>query len=198
MNYLAHIYLSGNNDNLIIGNFIADFIRGNNYKYLPLEIQKGIILHRKIDSFTDEHPIVRISKRRLHERYGHYDGIIIDILYDFFLAKNWSNYSDKSLLKTESDFIKLMNNNLDLLPEKVKKILPYIKKENWLSNYATYEGIEKSLIGMNKRTKGKSMMHLAINDLKLHQNELENDFTLFFKELIVFSKSEISKIKTNV
>ena len=198
MNYLAHIYLSGNNDNLIIGNFIADFIRGNNYKHLPLEIQEGIILHRKIDSFTDKHPIVRISKRRLHERYGHYDGIIIDILYDFFLAKNWKNYLDKSLLETESDFIKLMNNNLDLLPEKVKKIIPYIKNEKWLSNYATYEGIEKSLIGMNKRTKGKSMMHLAINDLKLYQNELENDFTSFFKELIVFSKSEILKTKTNI
>lgn len=195
MNYLAHIYLSGNNDKLIIGNFIADFIPGNQYKHLPLGIQKGILLHRQIDSFTDKHPIVRKSKRRLHERYGHYDGIIIDILYDFFLAKNWDNYSDKSLLEEESDFFKLMNKNLNLLPEKVQNILPYIEKEKWLSNYATYKGIEKSLIGMNKRTKNKSQMHLAINDLKLYQDELEKDFSSFFKELIVFSNSEILKIK---
>ncbi len=198
MNYLAHIYLSGNNDNLIIGNFIADFIQGNQYKHLPLEIQKGILLHRYIDSFTDKHPIVRKSKRRLHERYGHYDGIIIDILYDFFLAKKWENYSDKTLLETESNFIKLMNKNVKLLPEKVKNIIPYIEKEQWLSNYATYEGIEKSLIGMNKRTKNKSQMHLAINDLKQHYDELENDFTLFFKELIVFSNSKILEIQNTL
>jgi len=198
LNYLAHIYLSGNNDNLIIGNFIADFIRGNNYKHLPLAVQKGILLHRQIDSFTDKHPIVRKSKRRLHERYGHYDGIIIDILYDFFLAKNWKNYSDLSLLETESNFINLMNRNLELLPEKVKNILPYIEKDKWLSNYATFEGIERSLIGMNKRTKNKSQMHLAINDLKLYHDELEHDFTTFFKELIVFSKSEILKTKNNI
>ncbi len=195
MNYLAHIYLSYNNENLIIGNFIADFIKGNNYKHLPIEIQNGIILHRHIDSFTDKHPIVRKSKRRLHERYGHYDGIIIDILYDHFLAKNWNNYSNISLLKTEADFIELMIKNIDILPEKVKTILPLINKHKWLSNYANFEGIEKTLIGMNKRTKNKSKMNLAINDLKLNYKELENDFILFFEELIVFSKSEINKSK---
>ena len=197
MNYLAHIFLSENDDNLIIGNFIADFIKGNNYKHLPLKIQNGIILHRHIDSFTDKHPIVRRSKRRLHERYRHYDGIIIDILYDHFLAKNWGNYSEITLIKIEDDFLNIMNKNLDFLPEKVKTILPYIKEQNWLSNYANLMGIERTLIGMNKRTKNKSQMHLAINDLKQNYKELENDFTLFFEELIVFSKSEIINIKNN-
>jgi len=197
LNYLAHIFLSENDDNLIIGNFIADFIKGNNYKHLPLKIQNGIILHRHIDSFTDKHPIVRRSKRRLHERYRHYDGIIIDILYDHFLAKNWGNYSEITLIKIEDDFLNIMNKNLDFLPEKVKTILPYIKEQNWLSNYANLMGIERTLIGMNKRTKNKSQMHLAINDLKQNYKELENDFTLFFEELIVFSKSEIINIKNN-
>ena len=191
MNFLAHIYLSNKEEPIIIGNFIADFIKGNNYKHLPIEIQKGILLHRQIDSFTDQHEIVRKSKRRLHERYGHYDGIIIDILYDHFLAKNWANYTDITLLKTESNFINLMNRNWDLLPERVKKIIPYMEEQKWLSSYATLDGIERSLIGMNKRTKDKSQMHLAIDDLKMHYDELENDFTLFFKELITLTNKMI-------
>ncbi len=193
MNFLAHIYLSHNNDQLIIGNFIADFIKGNNYKHLPKKIKNGIFLHRQIDSFTDNHLIVRQSKRRLHERYRHYDGIIIDILYDHFLAKNWNNYSNTSLIDTENYFIKLMNKNVKLLPEKVIEILPYIAQQQWLSNYATFSGIEKTLIGMNKRTKEKSQMHLAINDLHEHYTDFNNDFTVFFKELIIFTKKIINE-----
>ncbi len=97
MNFLAHIYLSGNDTDLIIGNFIADGIKGKKYKKFSPGIQKGILLHREIDTFTDAHPIVRQSTKRLHKNYGHYSGIIVDILYDHFLAKNWSRYSDVPL-----------------------------------------------------------------------------------------------------
>lgn len=186
MNFLAHIYLSNNIDEIIIGNFIADFIKGNKYKHLPIRIQDGILLHRKIDSFTDTHSIVRKSKRRLHSRYGHYDGIIIDILYDHFLAKNWHNYSEIPLKKVESEFIKLLKKEVELLPEKVKEILPYLEKQKWLSNYASFDGIERTLIGVNKRTKNVSKMHLAIEDLHNNYSALENDFTLFFRDLIKF------------
>jgi len=191
LNFLAHIYLSNNNDNLTIGNFIADFIRGNKYKHLPLEIQKGILLHRQIDSFTDSHKIVRISKRRLHERYGHYDGIIIDILYDHFLAKNWKNYAAITLENKEQEFLELMQNNSEVLPNKVLYILPYMKAQKWLTAYASIDGIERALISMNKRTKNKSQMHLAIEDLKIHYKEFETDFTDFFKDLRIFSEEII-------
>ena len=92
MNFLAHIYVSGDNDLVKIGNFMADSIRGHSYDVYPMEIQKGILLHRSIDSFTDMHPIYRQSKHRLHEKYGHYSGVIMDIFYDHFLAKNWKTY----------------------------------------------------------------------------------------------------------
>ena len=97
MNFLAHIYLSGDNDLIKIGNFMADGIRGKQYENYPLEIQKGIILHRAIDTFTDAHPIFRQSTKRLHNNYHHYAGVIVDILYDHFLAKNWNKYSDEKL-----------------------------------------------------------------------------------------------------
>ena len=99
MNYLAHIYLSNEEEEITLGNFIADGIKGKKYIQFPLGIQQGILLHRAIDSFTDAHPIVRKSTRRLHKKYGHYSGVIVDILYDHFLAKNWMKYHSIPLHK---------------------------------------------------------------------------------------------------
>ncbi len=196
MNFLAHILLSGENDQIKIGNFIADAIKGNNYKGYNEAIQKGIYFHRKIDSFTDSHAIVKISKRRLHERYKHYDGVIIDILYDHFLAKNWTTYSQIPLEDYSKTFYNLLNFNFDILPEKVRNFLPYMIQGDWLYNYRTLEGIEKVLIGLNKRTKNRSQMHLAIEDLKLHYTEFDNDFTTFFNDLQQFCLKELKTINT--
>lgn len=191
MNFLAHIYLSGDNDQLKIGNFIADGLIGNKFKHYPLGIQKGILMHRQIDSYTDTHPVVRISKKRLHPRYRHYAGVIIDILYDHFLAKRWSVYSNIELNTYAQDFYKLLNVNYDILPEKIKYLLPYMIKHNWLYNYRTIEGIESVLIGVNKRTKNVSKMNLAVEDLKMHYTEFENDFITFFEDLCNFSTEQI-------
>ncbi|MGB0879588.1 MAG: ACP phosphodiesterase, partial [Polaribacter sp.] len=111
MNFLAHLYLSNSNTNIMIGNFIADHIRGNKFKHFHPKIQQGILLHRQIDTFTDRHSIVRKSKRRLHERYRHYDGVIIDIFFDHFLAKNWNKYSDIPLAEYIDTFYKSLVKN---------------------------------------------------------------------------------------
>ncbi|MGB5646129.1 MAG: ACP phosphodiesterase, partial [Muriicola sp.] len=97
MNFLAHIFLSFGDKEISIGNFIADSIRGNKYTHLPATIQKGIILHREIDTFTDAHPIHKKSSKRLHPTQGHYSGVVIDVFYDHFLAKNWAQYSEEPL-----------------------------------------------------------------------------------------------------
>lgn len=194
MNFLAHIYLSDENENIKIGNFIADAIVGNKYTHLPQEIQAGILLHRQIDSFTDAHKIVRRSKRRLHARYNHYDGVIIDILYDHFLAKNWSNYSAIPLRTYTESFYQLLTKNYDLLPVKTKHLMPYMIQDNWLLNYASIEGIGTVLEGMNRRTKNKSQMHLAVEDLQIHYTDFENDFSEFFDQLIQFTAKKIKAL----
>ena len=194
MNFLAHLFLSQNNQEIMIGNFIADAVRGNKYKHFAPNIQKGIILHRNIDTFTDQHPIVRISKRRLHERYNHYDGVIIDIFYDHFLAKNWQQYSAIPLATFSEDFYKLLHRNYEILPDKIKHMLPFLEKYNWLYNYQFMEGMESVLEGMNRRTKLKSHMNLAIQDLKEHYKVFENDFNLFFKDLIEYTTIRINEI----
>jgi acyl carrier protein phosphodiesterase len=184
LNFLAHLYLSKNNINLMIGNFIADHIRGNNYESFSKEIQQGIFLHREIDTFTDAHKVVRKSKRRLHARYRHYDGVIIDIFYDYFLAKNWADYSEIPLDVYTNSIYSLFDKIKLNLPAKSQQFIKYMIEYNILFNYKYKDGIEKVLNGMNHRTKGKSQMNLAIEDLRDLEVELEEDFTLFFKDLI--------------
>ena len=187
MNFLAHIYLSGDNDLMKIGNFMADGIHGKNFDAFPLEIQKGIILHRSIDTFTDAHPIFRQSTKRLHANYHHYSGIIVDIFYDHFLAKNWSTYSDEKLENYSERFYQSLRDNYDLLTLKTKKMLPYMIDHNWLLSYQTIENIENVLARMDNRMKYDSNMRFSVAELKTFYVEFESEFTAFFKELIVHS-----------
>jgi acyl carrier protein phosphodiesterase len=195
MNFLAHIYLSGDNELLTIGNFSADGVRGNKYKHFPKAIQAGIMLHRHIDTFTDAHPITRQSTKRLHKNYGHYSGVIVDIFYDHFLAKNWKTYSDIELSLYIDDFYKSLMLHIEILPERFKRLTPVMIEGNWLLSYASTDGIQLVLNGMNKRTKGRSKMNEATKELILYYNEFEKDFTQFFEKLIIFSNQKRYEIE---
>lgn len=183
MNFLAHIYLSGDNALIQIGNFMADGIRGSDYLNHPLEVQKGIILHRAIDTFTDAHPIFRKSKHRLHDKYGHYSGVIIDIFYDHFLAKNWNNYSDDPLEKVADNFYENLQKHYHILTDKTKRMMPFMIARNWLVSYASIEGLGMILFQMDHRTKNRVAMHESVYELKEFYNEFEEEFTTFFEEL---------------
>ncbi|MBD0849610.1 acyl carrier protein phosphodiesterase [Maribacter arenosus] len=188
MNFLAHIYLSFGDDEIAIGNFIADSIRGNKIDHLPQRVQDGVILHREIDTFTDSHRIPKRSSKRLHKNYSHYSRVIVDIYYDHFLAKNWKKYSETPLKVFVNGFYDLLKENYSILPDGVQRMMPYMITDNWLYNYSKMEGIDRVLNGMNRRTKNRSNMNFAILDLEDHYTEFEKEFTSFFDELIVFSK----------
>ena len=190
MNFLAHIYLSFDDKEITLGNFFADHIRGNKYKHFPERIQKGILLHREIDTYTDSHPIPKQSSKRLHKNYSHYSRVIVDIFYDHFLAKNWSDYSEVSLEDYVENFYDLLEDNYDLLPLGTKRMMPYMITDNWLLNYANLTGIGRVLNGMNRRTQNRSKMNFAILDLEEHYTDFEAEFTAFFEELITFSKQK--------
>jgi len=194
MNYLAHIYLSGTNDLLKIGNFMADSIKGHDYEKFDSEIKKGILLHRHIDSFTDMHPIYRQSKHRLHEKYSHYSGVIMDILYDHFLAKNWSKFSDEKLENYANDFYQLLQNNYDILTERIKGMMPYMIARNWFVSYATIAGLEMILFQMDYKTKHRANMQEAIVELQDFYAEFESEFFLYFEELIISCQQKITEL----
>lgn len=191
MNFLAHIYLSGENDLIKIGNFMADGIRGKQFEHFPPEVQKGILLHRFIDTYTDSHDTFRQSTKRLHEKYHHYAGVIVDIFYDHFLAKNWSKYSDEKLEDFVDRFYKSLQNNYSILSEKTQGLMPYMIERNWLLSYRTVDGIHNILTQMDRRSKNISKMQFASAELKEFYTEFETEFTSFFEEIQPQAKQKL-------
>jgi len=125
MNVLAHIYLSGDSDKIIIGNYIGDYVKGRDYINYPEQIRKGIILHRYIDGFTDRHPVVHRSKIFFSRRYHKYAGVVTDIIYDHFLTKEWNMFSRRPLESVTYNFYRALVNNYEILPPNVKEMMPF-------------------------------------------------------------------------
>ncbi len=194
MNFLAHIYLSFDDEGITIGNFIADGIKSKDYLQYPDKIQKGILLHRAIDSYTDAHPLHKKSSSRLYPAYRHYNRVIVDIFYDHFLAKNWKTYSDVPLHDYVDQFYSLLEQYYPILPESTQRMMPYMIADNWLLNYSKLEGIGKVLSGMNRRTQNKSKMNFAMRELDQYYGSFEEEFTSFFEDLTLFSKQKFTSL----
>ncbi|MDR9457488.1 MAG: acyl carrier protein phosphodiesterase [Salegentibacter sp.] len=195
MNYLAHIYLSGEDNELKIGNFIADSVKGKDFLKYPGRIQQGIILHRAIDTYTDVHPVFGKSRKRLFPKYRHYSGVIVDMFYDHFLAANWNKYSKEPLEEYTNNFYALLEENWEFLPRQVQDFFPYMLRDDWFLCYATLEGVEKILAQMNGRTSFISQLHLAVKELEIYYKDFENEFLEFFPDLIDFTSKEIEQLK---
>ena len=167
---------------------IADFVRGNKYKELPESIQRGVILHRNIDEYTDNHSEVEKTKVRLRPKYRKYAPVISDVFYDYSLGSNWNDYHDKPLKEFSKGIYKTLFNNIEHLPEQAKMILSYMSKNDWLYHYSTFYGIEKALQGLSHRARFETQMHLAIEDLKRDHKKVEAEFRVFFEDLRSFVK----------
>jgi acyl carrier protein phosphodiesterase len=194
MNYLAHFHLSNNDKDLIIGNYIADDVKGKGYLKYALPIQNGILLHRKIDAFTDTHLAVARSKDTIRHHQNKYTPVVMDVFYDYFLANSWEKYADEDLLNFTNDIYKILFKNIYHLPLKSQVRLPFMANSNWLYNYGKIEGIQKSLTGLSKRTNYTNNMAQAHIILQKHEESLLNDFEEFYPQLITFVANELKKI----
>jgi acyl carrier protein phosphodiesterase len=196
MNFLAHLHLSGSDDQVMIGNFIGDHIKGDNFSIPPSGnhlhqkeqlynkgVIKGIKLHRLIDAFTDSHPLVHESKKRLRPHFHKYSPVIVDVFYDHFLAKNWNKYHPEPLQKYVDYVYSLLKQNENILPEKTKKLVPYMIQHNWLKGYSTLEGINRALTRMSRRAKFDSKMDQAATFLEKDYELYQKEFEQFFPEL---------------
>lgn len=193
MNYLAHFYLSDYNENLIIGNYVADDVKGKKaFLNYPEEIQEGILLHRKIDDFTDSHEWVLRSKERIRSQQRKYSPVVVDVFYDYFLAKCWHFYSENDLKEFTHHVYKILFKNMAKLPLNSQMRLPFMAKDNWLYNYREVEGIQKALTGLSKRTTFENKMDEAHHLLIELESDFQSDFEIFFPELIDFVKKEIN------
>jgi len=197
VNFLAHTYLSGGNEEIIVGNFMGDYVKGKNYLLFPEQVKKGILIHRDIDSFTDMHEVTRRSKQRLASRYHKYAGIIIDIFYDHFLASLWDSYSTLPLSEFVSRTYDLLKRNYKVLPDSIKRWLPTFLENNWMMTYSNVEGIELVLERMSANTSLPDHSAFAVEVLRDQYSIFLEDFLEFFPEIVEFLEEKY-EIKISV
>ena len=195
MNFLAHIYLSGSDDEIRMGNFIADSVKGKKaLLQFPEGVQQGIIIHRDIDFFMDSHPIVKVGMSRLRKNYPKFSGVIMDIFYDHFLAKNWNEYSTIKLEDYIQQIYKTVEVNQELLIGKSKMMFPYMREQNWLLSYRSIDGIESILSQMTQRINHIVKLNESVNELQEYYEAYDEEFKLYFEEIksFIHSKYKIS------
>ncbi len=194
MNFLAHIYLSFDDEELLIGNFIADFIKGKKMEEYNNKIKTGILLHRFIDNYTDKHAAFLKSKKLLSE-YRHYASVILDVFYDHFLVKNWGSFSNAPFQSfTKSKYRELKNNKM-YMPQNAQEFLVLMEKYDWLSAYGTIEGIDDVLKRMSTRTRFDSKMEKSAENLVKHYEDFNEHFMEFFPQLKAATSTHLSVIQ---
>jgi acyl carrier protein phosphodiesterase len=197
MNFLAHVHLSQDNEDVIFGNFIADAIKGKSYLVYRNDIVTGILLHRDIDTFTDRHVIVKRSRNRIREHFGKFSGIVVDIYYDHFLARNWYKYHNQELARYSSYIYMILAKRFLLLPNRTKRLLPFLIGQNWLVGYANFVDLDRVFGGMNRRTGRISGMENAVKILRENYDYLYLDFVEFYSELESYSRHRLLEINQN-
>lgn len=188
MNYLAHTYLSDNSEESILGNLLGDFIKGNPDEHYEGEILKWIKIHRKIDAYTDAHSVFRSSKRLISKERRRFAGIIVDISFDHYLAKNWHEYSNETFPQYVNKIYSILQKNKSILPERLIGILPRLVSENWFDMYKSIEGIDYVFNRMSKRVKRENSLAGSVVEITQNYSELEDNFFCFFPEVINFVK----------
>jgi len=193
LNYLAHIFLSGNDSRLQIGNFIGDFVKGNRLDAYPVTIRNGILLHRKIDTFTDSHEVVQETIALLRPAFGRYSGILVDMYFDYFLANNFTMYAPQtSLNRFAYRFYFSSLINYKYLPDRVKGFIFHFIFTNRLGKYASLEGLKSSLEIMTTYKVSAINSKKTIDFLIQNHEELGKRFHQFFPDLIEFVKKELN------
>lgn len=189
MNFLGHFYLSPDDPDLIAGNFIADFVKGKKFQEYSDGIARGILFHREIDHYTDNHPAFSASRKRLFGRYRHFAGVLADMFYDHLLARHWDNLHNQALPEFASSMYSLLDNYQQIMPEGSKLTYYYMKKNNWLVNYAYTEGLDRSLKGIASRFRFHTNIEHATEHLAEDYQAYEDDFYRFIYDAAIHTKA---------
>jgi len=198
MNFLAHLFLTYNEEELTVGNYIADFIRNRHLSMFDDRVVQGVMIHRFIDQFTDTHPSVLASTRILHERHGKYAPVVIDVFYDYILTKNWHLFTDIELREFCDTTYSVLNSNSELFPDYLRDITYRMIADDFLIKYGTIDGLNKTFYRIGRRAKFESNFESAVLDLEEHYDAINNGFLEFFPEIVDAVKQEILKINLDI
>jgi len=183
MNVLAHLILSGDNEDVMFGNFIGDVIKGNKINEFPDDIRKGLLLHRFIDSYTDEHPVYLESKRRFYNDFPKVSGVITDILYDHLLSINWENHYQIDLLDFSNATYRFLDEKYKKMPFRVQGMYDHMRSNDWLKRYRSEDGTALSLLQIGKRINYPIPLDTSIEVYRDSKDAFNSEFNQFFEDL---------------
>ncbi len=197
MNFLAHLFLSRNNDNLVIGNYLGDFVKGDIKGQYSHSITKGIRLHRQIDSFTDSHSI-RIEQRKLFsKKRRRYAGVILDVVYDHFLSRNWAEFTSESRVQFINKVYQILGQHNDIFPDQARFFLNWMLTVDALNSYHHLMGIENTFNLMSRRGRTHAPLIGASSEIRENYDEIKEGFMLFFPDLMRQSAVWIKDLLAN-
>lgn len=190
MNYLAHIFLARHSDDAMLGALLGDFVKPHAGARFNDEMEAEILIHRKVDSFTDSHPLVLEAKRLFAGPTRRYAGILLDVFYDHLLATHWHRYTDVPLEQFIQRFYDALASRAHLLPANLAQAAPRMIEQDWLGSYADYTGVEVAIRRISTRlSRNGHLLRAGLADLQINHTELASGFDAFFPELIGFVES---------
>lgn len=197
MNFLAHAYLSFGDNNLLLGNMVSDFVKGSRQFNFPEAIRMGIALHRRIDAYTDAHPATSIAKDILKPAAHRYAGPFVDVIYDHFLATDDAVFSDASLLEFSVDTYAALEQQRQWFPQSFTFVFDRMKQDNWLYNYSTAYGTQRSFQGLYRRSKYLEDWQPVYDCFQENYAALKNCYQSFFPDVDLFARTSIEHINAN-
>ena len=194
MNHLAHALLAGPSPGLVLGGLMGDFVKGRIGDEWSAEVRAGLLLHRRIDTFTDAHPLPQRSRRRIGPRRRRFAGIIVDMCYDHFLAREWSRFSTRALPAFCLDLYATLEDAAAQLPPRLARIAPRMAAEDWLGSYANLAALGQALDGIASRRASIAPLAGAAEDIAADYEGFRSDFLAFFPLLMRFCEDERRRI----
>ena len=188
MNFLAHLYLADRQPDALLGSLMGDFVKGPLEGRFSAELTRALAQHRKVDAFTDAHPIVRASRGRVAPARRRFAGILVDVFYDHFLALHWEDYADEPLEAFTREVYSLLRTREAILPERLRLIAPRMAQLDWLGSYRRVEAVHVALDRMGERLKRGNALLGAGEELTANYAGLEADFRAFFPEVVRFAE----------
>lgn len=184
MNFLGHFFLSGDDEQVTVGNFMADAVKGRDLSRFTEGLEQGIRLHRAIDSFTDSHPVQQQGRERAHAHAGRYASVVMDMYYDHILAKHWEEFHPEPLAVFTQRMYLLLERNLQVMPQRTQRMVPYMIRGDWLTSYASLKGIGRALEGLSRRVPEGDAMRGSEMVLQAHLEVYTAEFKAFLPSIV--------------
>lgn len=188
MNFLAHLFLSDGTPESMVGSIMPDLVRGRISADISPALHEAILLHRRVDAFTDHHPAIAHSKALLRDGHGRYAGVLVDVYDDHLLSIDWHRHTAVSR-ETFVEYAKAtLKSHRHLMPPAMQASVGRMIEQDWLNAYATTEGVGVVLARMSRyltrRFERPVDLNPALDDLVAHHEELLADFRAFFPQLL--------------